>query len=627
MVNTAKEYVDYQFFQQQIKLLIWLSLLPSIVFCIYEWMYGAYTVALVWYGVVFAVSSWGYGLYRYYETIASNDFALAEWYKSVKVFTYMVFALWTWVFIFYVPKLQSANPEIYLSYTAVFAQLGAAVVASALFVSDRKLFMSILLILILPLVFFFLSLHAWYGYVLALFALAYVALLLYATNNTYKLIQKAAYESRHDALTGLYNRRFFMQYMKKYLSGLKNDQKFAYLYMIDLDHFKTINDSLGHDIGDKLLQAVAERLKSFADTLHLVARIGGDEFAMISREFDDKDICYQESSGYAEELLERIRDPYLIDGYRLHISASIGVSCADLQASNASIGNYIKEADIAMYEVKARGRDGVIQFDKDFSKRISKELEIEKRLYFALRNDLIELHYQPLYDRESHLCGCEVLSRWKDSRYGDIGPKTFVAMAEKTGLIIELGNYVLEKSFRALADWEKRGHRCSRFSINISARQLKDGDFVESVKKTMKRYLPSNFQSTIYFEVTESILVEEMPRVTQTMESLKALGIRFAMDDFGTGYSSLGYLRELPVDELKVDSSFVRHIGSSIKDKKMIQTILSIAKTFGLKVVAEGVEKREQYKFLLDNGCDFFQGFYFDMPLSGDAFSRKFLLR
>lgn len=627
MTNATKEYVDYQFFRQQIKLLIWLSLLPGIVFYLYEWRYGTHTIALVWYGLMIAVSSWGYKLYRYYEKIASSDFALAEWYKSVKLFTYMIFALWTWIFIFYVPKLQSANPEIYLSYIAVFTQLGAAVVASALLVSDRKLFIPILLILILPLVIFFLTLETWYGYVLAFFALAYVAVLLYATDNTYKLIQKAAYESRHDVLTGLYNRRFFMDYMKKYLSGLKNDQKLAYMYMIDLDHFKTINDSLGHDIGDKLLQEVAKRLSGFADSIHLVARIGGDEFAMISREFDDKDICFEKSSEYAAELLERIRAPYLIDGYHLYISASIGVSCADLQQPDAVINNYIKEADIAMYEVKARGRDGVIQFDKDFSKRIARELEIEKKLYFALDNDQIELYYQPLYDRESHLCGCEVLSRWKDSQYGEIGPETFIAMAEKTGLIIELGNYILEKSFQALADWEKQGHSCSRFSINISARQLSDSTFVESVEKAMKRYLPSDFQSTIYFEVTESILVQEVPKVTQTMERLKALGIHFAMDDFGTGYSSLSYLRELPVDELKVDGSFVHHIGSSMKDKKMIKTILSIAKTFGLKVVAEGVEKREQYRFLLDNGCDFFQGFYFDMPLSGDAFVKKFSLQ
>ena len=600
--------------------MIGLSLIPGLVYLVFGCLYGVFVPALIWYSLMVILSLWGYRLYHKYTKIEISESALARWYEDVKLFMYLTFGLWTWIFIVYAPEAES-----HLNYIAIFTQLGASVVASALLVSDRKLFVPILLILILPLTLFFLLLGTWYGYVLAFFSLIYVGVLLYASNNTYNLIQKTAYESRHDVLTGLYNRRFFIEYMEKLLFRLKENRNFAYMYLIDLDHFKTINDSLGHDIGDKLLQKVSERIEAFVSGTHLLARIGGDEFAMVSHEFDDKQTCMSESSQFAENLLEIIKRPYVIDGHYLYLSASIGISYIDLHLQGADASNYMKEADIAMYEVKAQGRDGIIRFDKALSDRIVRDLEIEKKLYFALANGAIELYYQPLYSRENNVTGCEVLSRWKDSELGEISPDLFIAMAEKTGLIIELGNYILEESFKTLACWEAAGHCFNHFSINISARQLTNSTFVEDVKAAIADNLASGFRSTIYFEVTESILVEDIPKAIRVMQALKSIGIHFAMDDFGTGYSSLSYLRELPIDELKIDGSFVHHIEMSKEDETMVKTVLSIAKTFDLKVVAEGVETKDQYAFLLKNGCDLFQGFYFDPPLEKEVFSRKYI--
>ena len=615
-----KQYIDYQFFQKQIMLMIGLSLIPGLVYLVFGWLYGMFMPALIWYSLMGIVSLWGYRLYRKYLQIETNEAELARWYEDVKLFMYLIFGLWTWIFVVFAPESES-----HLNYIAIFTQLGASVVASALLVSDRKLFVPILLILILPLTLFFLLLGTWYGYVLAFFSLIYVGVLLYASNNTYNLIQKTAYESRHDVLTGLYNRRFFIEYMEKLLFRLKANRQLAYMYLIDLDHFKTINDSLGHDIGDKLLQKISGRIEAFASGTHIVSRIGGDEFAMVSQELDDKQRCISESSQFAENLLEIIKRPYVIDGHHLYLSASIGISYIDLHLQGADASNYMKEADIAMYEVKAQGRDGIVRFDKALSERIARDLDIEKKLYFAFANGAIELYYQPLYSKENRITGCEVLSRWKDSELGEISPEIFIAMAEKTGLIIELGNYILEESFKTLASWEAAGHYCNHFSINISARQLTNSAFVADVKAAIEENLSSGFRSTIYFEVTESILVEDIPKAIRVMQELRSLGIRFAMDDFGTGYSSLSYLRELPVDELKIDGSFVHHIEMSEEDETMVKTILSIAKTFDLKVVAEGVETKDQYDFLLKHGCDLFQGFYFDAPLEKEAFYRKYV--
>jgi diguanylate cyclase (GGDEF)-like protein len=275
--------------------------------------------------------------------------------------------------------LYAGESENNLNYIAIFTQLGASVVASTLLVSDKKLFFPVLLILMLPLVGYFSLIGEWYGYVLSLFSVIFLGVLLYSSDNSYKLIQKNYYQAQHDFLTGLYNRRYFVEYIDQLISRVAFSKKFAYILLIDLDHFKTINDTLGHDIGDKVLQEVARRIQNYCTDKHLIARLGGDEFIIVSDEYNESENCQEIASTLAEKLLQILKEPYFIDNHHLYLSASIGVNGIGNVATEAR--HFIKEADIAMYEAKAQGRDGIIVFNDALAKRVAYHLEIERRKF------------------------------------------------------------------------------------------------------------------------------------------------------------------------------------------------------------------------------------------------------
>ncbi len=504
---------------------------------------------------------------------------------------------------------MQGNLESKLHYIAIFTQLGAAVVASALLVVDKKLFVPILFILLLPLSAYFLLIDTWYGYVLTSFTLIFLGVLLYASFNTYHLIQKNEYQAKHDMLTGLYNRRYFLIYLEDLMNRLKDSKKTAYLLLIDLDHFKSINDSLGHDVGDKVLESVSQRLKDFAEEKHVVARFGGDEFTLVS--IEHKDQLYGANDPYvvAEALLKILKQPYIVDKHHLYLSASIGIK--QIQHMPIDTLQFIKEADIAMYEAKSQGRDGVILFNDDLSKRVARDLNIEQKLYFAMQEKKIKLYYQPMFNAGKKLVGCEALVRWKEyDAY--IPPILFIGIAEKTGIILELGYFLMKEAFQTLKEWDEKGMVLEQFSLNISVRQLLSSTFYSSVEGLCDTYLTPELREKVYFEVTESVLVKDVNKMIATMKKFKALGISFSMDDFGTGYSSLSNLHAMPIDELKIDQSFVSHLLESNVEKTIVPAIVSIAKLLQIKVVAEGVETKEQFDFLVELGCDRFQGYYFN---------------
>ncbi len=609
-MNKQKFYI---FLQKQILLMIFLSLIPGLAYIVLGWINGIIMPALVWYGLMMLVSLWGWKVYVDFQLEKMSTYSLASWYKKLTIFFYLIFSLWTLIFILY-----AGESENNLNYIAIFTQMGAAVVASTLLVSDKKLFFPVLLILMLPLIGYFSLIGEWYGYVLSIFSIIFLGVLLYSSDNSYKLIQKNYYQAQHDSLTGLYNRRYFVEYIDQLIKRVEFSKKFAYILLIDLDHFKTINDTLGHDIGDKVLQEVAERIRNYCDDEHLIARLGGDEFIIVSDEYDVSENCQDIASAFAEKLLDILKEPYFIDKHHLYISASIGVNGIGNVETEAR--HFIKEADIAMYEAKAQGRDGIIIFNDELAKRVEYHLEIERRLYFALEHNEIELRYQPQFNSLKKIIGCEVLIRWNSLEFGFVSPSEFISIAEKTGLIIELGNYIIEEAFKTLKSWDETGIALEQFSINISVRQFFHSSFSDEVERLSNKYLNENTKNKIIFEITETILVEDMSRIVSSMNKLKNLGISFSMDDFGTGYSSLSSLREMPIDELKVDRSFVSHLGKHESDKLMITTILSMAKIFDLKTVAEGVETKAQFDFLLENGCDIFQGFYFAKALRKDSF-------
>jgi EAL domain-containing protein (putative c-di-GMP-specific phosphodiesterase class I) len=326
---------------------------------------------------------------------------------------------------------------------------------------------------------------------------------------------------------------------------------------------------------------------------------------------------------FAAGILDVVRKPYVIDHHHLYISASIGVH--QLNPLSLFGGNFISEVDIAMYEAKAQGRDGVIVFNKALEERVDRHLLIEQKLYQAIKEQKIEVHYQPQFDKHETLIGCESLIRWHDEELGALSPAEFVPIAEKTGLILELGSYVLRQTLETLNTWREKENRLKSYSINISMRQLLSDKFIEEVEGLMKAHLgQSTNHPKIYFEITEHVFAEDMKKVILMMNRLIALGISFSIDDFGTGYSSLSYLSLLPIEEVKIDKSFVSRLGESENDKKMISTIITIAKNFDLNIVAEGIETFEQLAVLLQYECDAFQGFYFEKALSQAKFEAKY---
>ncbi len=615
-----KQQKYYTFLQKQILLMIGLSLIPGFVYVIFGWIFDVVWPAVLWYISLILASLYGWYLYRDFSKHTMNEEQLKRWYTKLTWFMYIIFSSWTVIFILYI-----GHDEHNLHYIAIFTQLGASVVASALLVSDKKLFVPILLALMFPLSVYFFLIDTWYGYVLSMFSLVFLSVLLYAAYNTNRLLQDNYFQAQHDDLTGLYNRRYFMEYMESLQERLHETNEPAYLFLIDLDHFKTINDSLGHDVGDKLLIEVTRRLDRYVKQTHMLARLGGDEFILVSKDLQTETLTDQSAYDFATGLLEVIRSPYIIDEHHLYISASIGVH--QLNPASLNNTNFITEVDIALYEAKAQGRDGVIIFNKDLAERVERHLLIEQKLYHAINEKKIEVYYQPQFDKHEQIIGCEALARWKDNDLGNLSPAEFIPISENTGLIIDLGYYVLKETFEVLQGWNEKGRILQSLSINISIRQLQNKKFVENVEALMKIYgLPlKNPEQKIIFEITEHVFAEDISKVVLTMNALKALGISFSIDDFGTGYSSLSYLRELPIDEVKIDKSFILHLDESKKSKSMISTIIAVAKNFNLTVVAEGIETPEQLDFLMKHECDACQGFYFEEALSQDTFEEKYL--
>ncbi|HHD78734.1 MAG TPA: bifunctional diguanylate cyclase/phosphodiesterase [Epsilonproteobacteria bacterium] len=603
----------YDFLQKQILLLVGWSVITGFGFTILCFVYDVVKPAIVWYSLVIIISLWGWSLYQQFKYNNVDIKQLERWYLHVKLFIYVIFGLWTVLFILY-----SSVTHNNLNLVTIFTQIGASVIAATFLFSDKKLFVPILLILMYPLVIYFMSVQEAYGYFSAIYAVIFLGLLLYSSNNSNQLIQQIYYQAQHDSLTGLFNRRYFTDYLEQMLSSFKDSHKFAYLLLIDLDHFKTINDSLGHDVGDSLLKEVSNRITSYCEKTHLISRIGGDEFMIVSYEFDEIDACKKEAESFAKVLGEILKETYVIDYNHLHISASIGIKFIDRATVKTS--QVIKDVDIAMYEAKADGRDAIVNFNNVLALQVDNTLEIERKLYFALKHNEIELHYQAQVDEKEKIIGCEVLSRWYNEELGLVSPVDFVSIAEKTGIIIELGNYILEESFKTLQKWENEGIVLEQFSINISVRQLMHESFLNHVTHLCNRYLTDTTRRKIIFEITETLLAEDIDKVVTHIHNLKKLDIRFSMDDFGTGYSSLSYLRELPINELKIDRAFVSRLGESDSDEMMIKTIFSLAKIFNLNVVAEGVETGEQFRLLLEHECHIFQGFYFSKPMIQEDF-------
>jgi diguanylate cyclase (GGDEF)-like protein len=421
------------------------------------------------------------------------------------------------------------------------------------------------------------------------------------------------HQAVHDALTGLPNRSLFRHQIEQVVNAGRRADRTAAVMLIDLDHFKEINDTLGHHAGDRLLQEVSERLRASLDEQDMVARLGGDEFGVLLADLADHD----EASAVAQHLLTQLREPFSIEGLTLEVDASIGIACAPEHGS--AVEQLIQRADIAMYAAKEGGR-GHLLFEPQLDRYSPRRLALAGALRSAIADGEIILYFQPKAELTTgRIIGVEALARWQHPRLGLIGPSEFVPIAEQTGLIGPLTSHVLEEALRQLSVWSEQGEELT-VAVNLSARSFLDAQLAIEIPRLLER--TGVDAERLELEITESMLMLDPARAKATLERLSAIGLSLSVDDFGTGYSSLANLKRLPVDVIKIDKSFVIDMPHDASDAAIVRSTIDLAHNLGLRVVAEGVESHEAWCRLEELGCDLAQGFHVSRPLPSDAMTR-----
>jgi len=422
----------------------------------------------------------------------------------------------------------------------------------------------------------------------------------------------------YDPLTHLPNRRLFIDRLNHAISSSARSQSKGALLFIDLDNFKTLNDSQGHAIGDMLLLQVAERLSNCVREGDTVARLGGDEFVVTLEDLSlQLDEAASKTKLIGEKILHQVSQPYNLDGYEYQITCSIGAAL--FHHHEQSQDELLKQADIAMYQAKKIGRNAICFFDPEMQTNINARVELERDLNIALSEQQFQLHYQIQSDNQGHATGAEALIRWLHPEHGLISPAKFIPLAEESDLIIAIGSWVLDTACAQLKQWQQSEKTQGlALSVNVSAKQLHQADFIATVQNAIHKYGIN--PNLLKLEITESMLLNSIEDTIHTMSRLQAIGVRFSLDDFGTGYSSLQYLKRLPLNQLKIDQSFVRDITVDESNRVIIRTIIAMAKSLGLETIAEGVETEAQRAYLLESGCSHFQGYLLGKPVPIDAF-------
>jgi diguanylate cyclase (GGDEF)-like protein len=417
----------------------------------------------------------------------------------------------------------------------------------------------------------------------------------------------------HDPLTKLFNRRGLSERLPKAIASCNKRDNYGAILFIDLDHFKHVNDSKGHTIGDIVLTEVARRLKDSTHMEDTLARFGGDEFVILIEDIgDDEEDGITNVTKIAKNILSSLSMPYEINENKFSITGSIGIS---LFTANTDPDDLLRYADTAMYTAKDAGRNTMKFFDSDIQRRVEENTILFSRLQKAFEEDQKSLfcHYQIQVDKHENIIGLESLIRWVDPILGNVPPEVFIPIAEKNDLIFKLGSFILLEAAQKLSECKSDPLRKSwHISVNISAKQLEQEGFVDFMKKLISKY---NIEpDKLKLELTESVLITNAQKALSRIQELASMGLKFSLDDFGTGYSSLSYFKQLPIDELKIDKSFVKDIVEVMNDKNIVQTIITFGQLLELNVIAEGVETREQYETLISLGCKYFQGYYFGRP-------------
>ncbi len=415
------------------------------------------------------------------------------------------------------------------------------------------------------------------------------------------------YQAEHDALTDLPNRNLFLDRLSQSIKHAKRNNKKVAVLFLDLDRFKEVNDSLGHHVGDELLKIISIRLQKNIRHSDTVSRIGGDEFTMII----DQIGSMEEIIDTVQKVINSINELVQIEEHQIYVTFSIGIAVYPDDAKDSD--SLLKNADAAMYKAKSEGRNNYQFYTSDMTKKALERITLEAELKEALINNELDVYYQMQMNIENNtLIGMEALSRWKHPKLGMIPPSKFIPLAERTGLILELDQWVMNQAITQWVKWIDSGLVPGKLSLNLSQIQLDSINFIEDISNLIKKHQIE--PSLLMFEITESQIMNDIEHSIKQLHKLNELGIELAIDDFGTGYSSLSYLKQLPIDKLKIDQSFIRDIPDDLDDVEITKTIIAMANGLNLEVIAEGVETKEQNDFLLQNGCKEIQGYLYSKP-------------
>lgn len=429
--------------------------------------------------------------------------------------------------------------------------------------------------------------------------------------------KEISFMAYHDQLTGLPNRRLLRDRMNQSIALAKRTEKLLGIIFIDLDSFKAINDTIGHEGGDSLLKLVADKLVNTVRLYDTVARFGGDEFLIMANNIsDEKDIVL-----IADKIIGILSEPVTVFGQEFNLSTSVGIAMYPYDGTDTD--SLIKNADIAMYKAKEKGKNQYVICSSDLKNEMINKIKITNSLHRALKNEEFHLNYQPQINlREDRIVGLEALIRWNHPELGLIPPGVFIPVAEQIGVISEIGDWVLQKACEQNKKWQDLGFPPVCVAVNVSANQLRNMNLIEKISRTLKETgLDPNL---VEIEITESAAMNETGDIVEFLSKIRSLGIMIAIDDFGTDYSSLRRLKELPIDKIKIDKQFVDGIEASEKDKAIVRTIINLAKNLEIRVIAEGVENSKQVEFLKDESCDEIQGYYYYKPMPADEIERIF---
>jgi diguanylate cyclase (GGDEF)-like protein len=423
--------------------------------------------------------------------------------------------------------------------------------------------------------------------------------------------QMIRYQAHHDILTGLPNRALFNDHLKLALSQARRNQQLVGVLFIDLDGFKIVNDTMGHMFGDQLLQSVAERFSSSLRSADTLARIGGDEFMLLVPGLDSA----QHTTAVAQKMLSRLKNPFLMDDEEIFIGASIGI--AIFPHDGDTIDELVRKADIAMYQAKGKDKGGFRFYSEEMEGATARRLTVESGLRRAVDRGEFSVVYQPQFNAKSgKIIAVEALLRWNHPSGTVVSPLEFVPVAEEAGLIIPIGNWMIDNALHTLANWRLAGLTDIRMALNISAIQLESDDFIETITRILREYeIPGE---CLEIEITENALVNDLDSAAEKLNKLASYGVSIAIDDFGTGYSSLGQLHRLPINVLKIDRCFVQDMGKDESSNSIVRSIVAMANGLGMDIIAEGVETPYQHQQLMSIHCNNMQGFLYSHPIEAD---------